>query len=616
MSSDPPRTLFLSIDNFEMVKSILTAYMRDRYGYSVQARMDKSTLNKMLYKIMRDVYESDAYQTWPLKDLNNLTLNVIRDRLVNKYALQALPQKVSVKVLDREQQLYGTQRRPIVAATADDLRRPVSEKEIAGDGGAIGDALSSSPNAAVDQQFERLLQARDEERAAATTPPETARTTLQAETNQKSSDAYSMEEFTARLTDLESMREERLQTTADLRAATAATAVAGTGSGEGGGMVDINGDPSMLYRTLQNEAEVASGAAKVGGSTTRGDGGGDAAATTAPMHGSIIPRDKLMDVTRYLAINGFDRNVQRDALRYRFTIESMSQQRYRNITKLQFTKLILPMEIVEPPRTLTTHLRSYFQHDYKLSYPYLLLSVAELQTTYDGTNDALRQSSTLFVYENSYTAENGRGYLILCPAQNDHHAYSPATPLASLPPRLTFSILKPNGTLLNQSRDQSRVFKLEYTLLNKNNLKIVLSKFFDKNEFYKGDTVLLRDCHLEIPAGSTVSSSAYAKLNAFLNRHEGHDIVELGQPNANGYYDNFITLAPGTVNEDTGERVVDADIVAAIHDYNTAHADAFCKHDASTMSTGAVINMSLQAVITARFTMTVSDPSALDMQVI
>ena len=111
------------------------------------------------------------------------------------------------------------------------------------------------------------------------------------------------------------------------------------------------------------------------------------------------------------------------------------------------------------------------------------------------------------------------------------------TPLSELS-RLSISLRKPNGELFNDSVDDLKIFKVEYELMNRQYLKIVTNKFFDKNEFYKGDTVVLRDYALVL-LSQTMTTSAMRTLENYINRTQGHEVIELGQANDSGYYRNF-----------------------------------------------------------------------------
>lgn len=572
------RSNFITIPNFELLKTIFSSYMRDRYGFSTDT-IDKDVYQKQLYTIMMDLEKSPTWRAASLKDINNAVLNEWRDLQVKEHALTPLPAKAVVKSLDRDKQLYGD--RPVITAPQTILPENTTL-------GASADGVSKA--------FERVMQQRDKE-ADRKKPP--ADTSALEEPKQ---DAYSLEEFTSKMADLEQRREERFQANIDL----AAQSRADIGGAGGGGA-----DPSILYRTMQTTQE----AEKASALQLQLEN-----ATASPMHGSIIPLQRMIEVKKYVAVNGFDRDILTQKLRYRYSVPDFNNT-YRNVVSIQFTKLILPMEIVEP-RTLTNTPRPWFYHDYKMSYPYVLLNIPELMTSYDGTNDAVRQSSTMFVYDNSYKSENGRGYIIMVPAQNETLTYTP-TPLSTLPARMTFSITKPNGALINNSVDNYKLFKLEYTALNRTYLKVILNKYFDKNEFYKGDTVLLRHCQFDTPKDTatfvgTVGSSAYARLNDFINRREGHDIVELGQANANGYYDSFVILAPGTLDDEDGQLVIDSDLVTAVTEYNSAHSHEFCNHNdpsaAVMLPTGAVVNMSLQNVITMCIKSLSTDTTVLDTQ--
>ena len=74
---------------------------------------------------------------------------------------------------------------------------------------------------------------------------------------------------------------------------------------------------------------------------------------------------------------------------------------------------------------------------------------------YDGTNEAIRDAFCKFVYQRHFKSANGRGYVVMQPMQDEIKEFHP-TPLSSLN-NLSLSIRRPNGTLVNDSRDDYRV---------------------------------------------------------------------------------------------------------------------------------------------------------------
>jgi hypothetical protein len=314
---------------------------------------------------------------------------------------------------------------------------------------------------------------------------------------------------------------------------------------------------------------------------------------------------------KYLTINGFDRDWTNAMQKKRFSYSidfSQLNNNYRNITSIKFSKLIIPNEIIEFKSVMNMP-KFVHHHDHKLAYPYLLFQVNEIGDMCDGFSQQVQKSFAQFVYDKSYKCPNGRGYIILVPAQDETKVFYPQS-LSSIQ-RLTFSILKPNGTLFNNNKDDYNVFKVEYEHYNTLYIKIVTDKYFDKNEFFIGDSILVTDYIMYPPLApapshpshcGSVSAADYSIMAEFVNRPEGHEIVQLGEANDNGFYRSFYVLAPCELDQSIGKLVVKKELVEALKEYNKLSMPRV---------QGAIINTSLQSVISMTVGTDVVDRSIL-----
>lgn len=316
----------------------------------------------------------------------------------------------------------------------------------------------------------------------------------------------------------------------------------------------------------------------------------------------IIPKPTTIETTSaYLTINGFDRNVNLYKYRYNFSISVTDFMRsYKNINSIEFTRLILPMEIEEVRSINNPVLKYSYTHEQKFAFPYILLQVQELTNVYDGLNEQVRKSATQFIYDRSYKCPNGRGYIILKPAQKEKRRLP--QPLSSLQ-RLSFAVAKPNGALFNTSEDSLKIIKVEYESYNDFPLKIITDRYFDKNEFYQGDTIMMKNVQFTPsaswqPSLCVQSTSEYTRLNDFLNRSEGHDVVRLGTANENGFYRSFYINAPLYLDSTIGKMIVDKALVDVVREYNVA----FPVNMNDPTTNGNVINISLQPTISFKMT--------------
>lgn len=263
------------------------------------------------------------------------------------------------------------------------------------------------------------------------------------------------------------------------------------------------------------------------------------------------------------------------------------QNTFKNITALQVTNVIVPMDIVINTAT-TSYNKSIFNYNFNLNFPYVLLQIDEFRDVYEGTDDTIRHSFCQLVYKKSYQSSNGRGYIVLAPVQCERKVFHP-TPLSTLP-SLGFSIIKPNGELMNKSRDGQTILKAEYEPFNPHYIKIVLNTYFDKNEYFKGDTVLIQRFVMYKLLGAQNQGSIQA-FNAFMNRKEGHEIINIGDANDSGYYRAFYIQAPGVFNDASGRFDVDVGMIDNLVQFNSVYDVT------GNPANGFILNMSLQNTI-------------------
>lgn len=329
-------------------------------------------------------------------------------------------------------------------------------------------------------------------------------------------------------------------------------------------------------------------------------------------------------VEKYIIINGFDRYWQVNPRRHEFTVRVGGtpqqdplvkdlQGSYKNVNHIQITRLIIPMEISPPPcsigqsaasiiygsSTNGTTMKGSYLNGVSLSFPYVTVAIEGLQDVYDGTNSSARNAFCHMVYTTSYKAPNGRGFVILEPMQDERKLFQPS-PLASLS-RLDISILRPSGALFNESMDNQTILQVMYEPYNPKYLRIGLTNYFDMNDFYVGDSVVIRDYTavqskaIATSAWVPDASASYQALNAFINRTEGHEIIELGLPNESGFFRSFCITAPSKFDPCMGSMVVEMPVIAAINEINNQS----CPCPVVPYG-GAILNMSIQNVLTFR----------------
>lgn len=270
---------------------------------------------------------------------------------------------------------------------------------------------------------------------------------------------------------------------------------------------------------------------------------------------------------------------------------------FKNIHSIQITNVSIPTEIfqtyvteggVNPLQQDGTQF-----YNYNFNFPYILCNIDEFQDIYDGTDDTIRKTFCQLQYDNFVKTPNGRGYIILKPVQNEKKIFHP-TPLSTLP-TMNISLVKPNGELLNNTEDGLSVFTVS---LHQNfYLKVVTKEFFDKNAFYHGDYIRIKNFNI-YPITSELSKENIEKMNRFMNKPEGHVVFEIGDPNESGYYNSFHIFAPGQFDKSVGKFVVDTTLTNTLTLFNN-HLIGNNFFDPNNelnkdFENGYLINMSLQ----------------------
>ena len=547
---------FLSISNYDKCFYILSNSLADKFQYAVPPEKEEQ-IKKTLYFCMK---ERTLLAHDDMKMANQTAIKAALEQLSKQMSLTPT-NKPTFRNLDREKMVYG--------------EREVSTLQFKPHATSIRDGHNT------EKSFELIVAERGEATTAKPQPsaPKSAK-----------DDSLDISDFNQRLSMMENARVDSLR-----------EIIPQTKPSE----MDVNELYKKIMGTPGNEKSNITVLNPV-----------DTPAVTFNQHDIIQRATPSIEMTKYIVINGFDRDWELYPNRFRFSVNMADLSRqYRNITSLKVTSIILPMEIVDT-KTLTNIPKNSYLNSFKMSFPYFMCCIDEINDVYDGLNSQARQSFTNFVFENSFRDDNGRGYAVLCPMQCEEKTYHP-NPLSSLQ-RLSISIQKPNGALFNQSRDDYTIQKIEYEDYNKPLLKIVIKKFYDKNEFYVGDTVMIKGVRFTkkiMVQGrekeEPYPGSNYNELTSFLNRSEGHEIIEIGQPNQSGYYLNFYIQAPRRFDEAIGKYTILINQVEALRTYNIDNPIT-----PTTKDLGSIINMSLQPVISLSLRVATGDAGIVRSELI
>jgi hypothetical protein len=277
---------------------------------------------------------------------------------------------------------------------------------------------------------------------------------------------------------------------------------------------------------------------------------------------------------------------------------------FTNIKSISITNVTIPTEMVHS--FVNTNENNFT--NYSFSFPYILCNIEEFNDVYDGTDDNIRRTFCQLQFENYIKTPTGRGFVILKPVQNEVKLFYP-TLLSNLP-TLNISLIKPNGELINNTEDGIEILNIRK--YQNYYLKIQTKTFFEKDAFFKGDYILIRNFSI---FNYSNDNDGVNLFNQFINKDNGHMIYEVGEPNEHGYYNSFHIFAPGTFDKSKGIFDVKQEQLDALFSFNEYLENK--EHRLSTKEyldsyeNGYILNMSLQNSISMTVEMNKQDPTKL-----
>jgi hypothetical protein len=520
-----------------MLVNISKKYMEDKYNFIID---DEKFLKKLTYQIMNDVAEEcRGNKAIPLEKKNIVVLNGVKNYYIKNFKLLT-SNKPNIQNLTRDKDIYGN--------------RPINITNII--------PSSSKPDHEILKDVTRIISDRESDIPMNNVPDINK---LAPSTKDMAEDN---EIFMKKLKELEDQRKELEKEIPQEASQIAEMSERLKTDIETHNMLDISKhDPKAIYIQDNTNLDIQDNKA----------------------HKELTINPKTLQsriIEKYISISSQDRSWWNDdPLRYNYGISLNS--RYRNINSITIGKVILPDEIIQ----LNNPVKPSFNYDFNMAFPYLLLYVDEFTDIYDGSNDIIRKSFCKLIFYKAYKGQNGRGYIILKPEQKEKKYFYPA-PLSVLN-KLSISIRKPSGQLFNKSIDNSKVLSITYDITKPSYLKITTNIYYDKNEFFVGDTIIIKN-------QITTFDSNLIRLNEFINRTEGHDILETSDPNLNGFYNSFYIECPGDFDNTTGQFNVNTNLITALSSYNTTNS--------------YLMNLSLQNSISMKIDIIVDDAKILDTQ--
>lgn len=544
---------FYSEENLRVLVNVSKKYMLDKYDFSIE---DDKALKKLVYEVMSEVDEECKHRNVPFEKKNIAVLNSVKEVYVKKHGLSQPAKKPNIQSLGRDKELFGD--RPINIASLVPSVDPYQRRtEVAREA----------------RDVTRIMEKRDEDVFGKRAQPHVDALGPVTKETAEDNDTFmrKLKEFEEQRKEVEKDFERLSEHPNDSR-------------------IDVDRethrmlaaekhDPKALYAAQEPQVYAPEPARK---------------------ELTINPRaTQTRIIQKYIGLSSQDRPWWTGDDPYRYKYSVVLESRLRNIDAIQIGKVIIPDEVVQ----FDGPIKSSFNYDFTMAFPYLLLRIEEFNDVYDGTNDVIKRAFCKLIYHKSYKGQNGRGYVILKPEQKERKLFYPA-PLGSLG-RMSVSILKPSGALLNNSVDAYRALSITYDNAKPGHIKVTTTNYFDANELYVGDTIVFRG-YLMTKLSILQTDIDVQNFNAFVNREEGHDISEQGSANPSGYVNSFYVAAPGSFDPASGQYVVSSGLVSCLNNYNSALG--------SPSPNGNIMNLSLQNSVSMKIDCIVDDARTIDAQ--
>ena len=231
-----------------------------------------------------------------------------------------------------------------------------------------------------------------------------------------------------------------------------------------------------------------------------------------------------------------------------FGVNAAASIKFKNITRIEFVKAILPVEGVDTIMRKNAVTNASINYDVSLnvnilSFPYLNLYVKELDTNSYGTDYNFERAFSVLQYDANWISDNTvttkGGYLAMIPKfMKCQKVYTP-TPLSTLQ-KLTLRLERPDGNLVSDVQDTldiSGVFSsagssgaymapaggaytanvagTKYADASSNYLWLETSSYFSRFSVAQGDRIRIRG--LTFPSSFNGDTGALADLLNWLN---------------------------------------------------------------------------------------------------
>jgi hypothetical protein len=372
----------------------------------------------------------------------------------------------------------------------------------------------------------------------------------------------------------------------------------------------------------------------------------------APQQADVLIRQE--DILSYkeneynLFVYSADRDwlVNKSQNRYNFTVNfdpanngpgqtfaPSASVKFKNITRIELVKTILPIEgvdIIQKVDDLSGSIFSTYGTGLNiniLSFPYLNVYIPELDTNNFGTDTYLNQAFASVQYDANWVSDNNAaskgGFLAMIPKfLKCQKVYTP-TPLATLR-KLSIAIQRPDGCLVSDTLDTLDVRCITtsaafsrigsdstlYAGLSGQYLFVQTNSYFSRFMVNQGDRIQFKGVTCGITTGAATD------FLEFVQRPEGHLVVQIAAvtsggamrdgPNEVGYA-NVIIIRSKMGDPTTGSTT-------PANFGGTAGANTQLQTDLNTLATtpftGRLINLSHQTTLVFRVITRDLDPTS------
>ena len=287
-----------------------------------------------------------------------------------------------------------------------------------------------------------------------------------------------------------------------------------------------------------------------------------------------LPQDIIIrqqDIVKYkeieynIFLNSSDRNwlLNKSENRYDFSVNfnvannstdfpssPSLQERFRNITRIEFVKVIVSLEGLVPiirrtagPVVNTDAIVSV------LSYPYVALRIAELNANGFGTNPTLDNTFAVTHQDTSWTSDTtqkNRGFASLAPKYLKCQKIYAPTPLGSLQ-KLSIRLERPDGLLLSDALDVQYITNIyfgNYLKTANGNVDLVTvyqnglsvneyvfintSAWFSRFMVSDTDRIVIKGFTVATTGSGSPDTNSLTDFTNWINRAEGHYVVGIG----------------------------------------------------------------------------------------